>query len=88
MRFKTDNGGFSTDIGSFLFQVDVYKRQELASWRPSRGEFDEAGNTEMIKLLLSLDYAFVPGALANLYTICLLYTSGYFPGLIFKMIIL
>lgn len=42
---------------------------ELASWRPGRGEFDEAGNTEMIKLLLSLDYAFVPGALANLYTI-------------------
>lgn len=42
---------------------------ELASWRPGRGEFDEARNAEMIKLLLSLDYAFVPGALANLYTV-------------------
>lgn len=42
---------------------------ELASWRPGREEFDGARNAEMIKLLLSLDYAFVPGALANLYTV-------------------
>lgn len=42
---------------------------DLASWRPGRGEFDGARNAEMIKLLLSLDYAFVPGALANLYTV-------------------
>lgn len=42
---------------------------DLASWRPGRGEFDEARNAEMIKLLLSLDYAFVPGALANLYSV-------------------
>lgn len=41
---------------------------EIVAWRPGNGEFNEVRNTEMIKLLQSLDYAFVPGALANLYT--------------------
>ena len=41
---------------------------EITYWRPGNGDFDEARNTEMIKLLQSLDYAFVPEALANLYT--------------------
>lgn len=41
---------------------------EIVFWRPGNGEFDEVRNTELIKLLQSLDYAFVPGALANLYT--------------------
>lgn len=40
----------------------------ISLWRPERGEFDEARNAELIKLLQSLDYAFVPGALATLYT--------------------
>ena len=41
---------------------------EISFWRPGNGEFDEARNAELIKLLQSLDYAFVPGALATLYT--------------------
>ncbi len=41
---------------------------EITYWRPGNGEFDEARNAELIKLLQSLDYAFIPGALASLYT--------------------
>ena len=41
---------------------------EITYWRPGNGEFDEARNGELIKLLQSLDYAFIPGALASLYT--------------------
>ena len=41
---------------------------EITYWRPGNGEFDEARNAELIKLLQSLDYAFVPRALASLYT--------------------
>lgn len=40
----------------------------ITHWRPGNGEFDEARNAELIKLLQSLDYAFVPGSLASLYT--------------------
>lgn len=41
---------------------------EITYWCPGNGEFDEARNGELIKLLQSLDYAFIPGALASLYT--------------------
>ena len=41
---------------------------EIAYWRPGNGDFDEARNTELVKLLQSLDYAFVPGSLATLFT--------------------
>ena len=41
---------------------------EITYWRSGNGEFDEARNAELIKLLQSLDYAFIPGALASLYT--------------------
>ena len=41
---------------------------EITYWRPGNGEFNEARNAELIKLLQSLDYAFIPGALASLYT--------------------
>lgn len=41
---------------------------EISLWRPGNGEFDEERNAELIKFLQSLDYAFVPGALATLYT--------------------
>lgn len=37
-------------------------------WRPGNGEFDETRNAELVKLLQSLDYAFIPGSLASLYT--------------------
>ena len=37
-------------------------------WRSGNGEFNEARNAELVKLLQSLDYAFIPGALAGLYT--------------------
>ena len=41
---------------------------EIMYWRPGNGEFDETRNAELVKLLQSLDYAFIPGSLASLYT--------------------
>ena len=41
---------------------------EIMYWRPGNGEFDETRNAELVKLLQSLDYAFIPGSLASLYS--------------------
>ena len=41
---------------------------EITYWRSGNREFDEARNGELIKLLQSLDYAFIPELWLGLYT--------------------
>lgn len=57
----------------------------LAMWRPGQGTaFDEQRNTEMLRYLLSIDYAAAPEALANLYTAAYI-RKGDFRGMLDKM---
>lgn len=57
----------------------------LTHWRPGMGQtFDEKRNEELIGYLLSVDYAGVPAALAQLYTAAYI-RKGDFRGLLDKM---
>lgn len=57
----------------------------LTHWRPGMGQtFDEKRNEELIGYLLSVDYAGVPAALAQLYTAAYI-RKGDFRGMLDKM---